>query len=289
MTSITTQCTSLQNRVCKACPPGKFSVPNALNCQFCTSRCGAGSHDPTCAYDAVLGDWFCHLFPTDTSCLGFVVPTPTACEACPPGTYKDSAIPQRDACRSCTERRATGEYDSVRCGDLHRLDGCGGDSKGTCETCPSGHFFDACDNSCTPMPDRHRRVEVACDVSASHPRCTACGLQGRPVKTHVTVDCGPRSLPWSEDIPEEECNCESGFAFQLHTTTSRTVSLRSTGSCVACKENEYYDACAQGAADKCKPLPPGTRRIEVDCAAEAEHTSCTCGVTCRRRRMWNVG
>ena len=175
------------------------------------------------------------------------------------------------------ERRATGEYDSVRCGDLHRLDGCGGDSKGTCETCPSGQFFDACDNSCTPMPVRHRRVEVACDVSASHPRCTACGLQGRPVKTQVTVECGPQSLPWSADISEEECNCESGFTFQLHTTTSRTVTLRSTGSCVACKENEYYDACPRGAADKCKPLPPGTRRIEVDCAAEAEHTSCTCG------------
>ena len=277
MTSMKTPCSSQQNRVCKDCPPGTFSVLNSPDCQYCPFTCEAGSHDPTCAYDAVLGDWFCHLFPTDTSCLGFVVPTPNACEACPLGTYKDSAIPQRDACRSCTERRATGEYDGVRCGDLHRLEGCGSDSAGTCETCPPGHFFDACDNSCTPMPVQHRRVEVACDVSASHVRCTACGLQGRPVKTHVTVECGPRSLPWSANISEEECNCESGFAFQLHTTTSRTVSLRSTGSCVACKENEYYDACAQGATEKCKPLPPGTRRVEVDCAVEAEHASCTCG------------
>ena len=71
MTSIKTPCSGLQNRVCKDCPPGQFSVLNAPNCQFCTSRCGAGSHDPTCAFDKVLGDWFCHLFPTDTSCLNF--------------------------------------------------------------------------------------------------------------------------------------------------------------------------------------------------------------------------
>ena len=278
MTRIITQCSVVQNRACKACANEMFSMPNSQNCEFCTS-CVAGSHDPTCAFDAVLGDWFCNLFPADDSCLAFDNPAPSgSCQDCPPGSYKDSAMPERGACRSCTERRATGEYDSVRCEDLHRLNNCGGGDSGTCEACPPGHFFNACDNTCTLMPDRHRRIEVACDASPSHPRCTACGLQGRQVKTHATVECGPQSLPWSADIAEETCNCESGFAFQLHTTTSLAVSLRSTGSCVQCTENEYYDACGQDGADKCQPLPPGMRRVEVDCAADTTHASCTCGV-----------
>ena len=169
---------------------------------------------------------------------------------------------------------------------LHRLDGCGGDSKGTCETCPSGHFFDACDNSCTPMPDRHRRVEVACDVSASHPRCTACGLQGRPVKTQVTVECGPRSLPWSADIPEEGMQLRKRvYVSAAHDDLAhRDFALDGLVRGVQRKTSTTMPVrrALQTSASRCRRARGGSRWIaRRKRSTPAAHA----GVTCRRRRM----
>ena len=154
------------------------------------------------------------------------------CKKCSDDQYSTNSQP----CSSCTDRRMFGSMDSPRCQDLHQLVGCGDVSSGTCKPCPAGFFFDVCHNTCTRMPDYHRRIDVSCDEFPEHPRCTACNLGGVRIKTQDTVHCGLKSRPWTEDISEETCNCESGFTFKAHITTSSSSSLASAGSCVSCSE-----------------------------------------------------
>ena len=280
MTRRTIECEGSNPGTCESCPDGLYSLVETEGCQQCQD-CERGTFDPCCAWgNGVHNDWYCGVDGTNShvGCDACGSPAPSTCQECPANHYKTES--SDNYCDACAEAMAYGRHPA--CADLHKLEGCGGGSVGTCTQCETLQYFDACTNTCIDLQADHKRVNVTCtnllETVGTMPVQCPCWLEDNTENpafaTQVAVSCGQYAVQRDanqDDSAAGICHCIDGYEPFIPEDDA------AASQCVGdecCKQCGYHSYSANSQpCQLCSNVSPNAGHIQY---AQINPESCVC-------------
>lgn len=239
--------------MCSVCPSNFFRPPLTTQC-YCT-KCSTGdcpanqyiqaacteSADRVCGTCGTCGVGQ----ETDVACGGA---SNIVCRACAAGKYRDQAVVNTQTscadCRTCStsrRERRTGCYASTNeqcpqcdAGNIVILDM--GGTADSCQTCGTGKYARASDNTCATCKDCLRTERQATDCMASGDRtCVSCGGNMYTLALNAVTCAGCVADYYRTGAQSCAVCAESSCGFGYSRTCSFTVAGGGVRDCTACQ------------------------------------------------------